>query len=568
MLALLRLYNKQAAAAAVSSAYSSAPAAADADSNSDKAAAADAEGSAPQLQAVLGLVLQEWLGAMMQRHYGKQTPENNEKYYESVLRYIPLEAIFEASTGAASGFDPLQQMHPLETLNPDKLGGSAALPEGIRPDWQTAVVQRMLGAVPGTPAHPMLVQFVLDAGRLLALLLPPGSPAAPAAQAAIKASTKTGTDSSSDAVSIPQQLPGTAEALDSCWPKWRDTALQAMLLRFRTARFSCKTSDPSCADSKVAAVAKVVWEPVAVRSSLALAVGRLQEALSAQLRGYKQARIEAAKQQLLKATAALLMRHAADPDAACEELKQLKLQIPAKGDAVHAGGKQRLAAAGVDGANSNSSSGPSASLLDVTYTLQRTDVPALLEALGASYSMAPSTPVQGAPTDAATAGTVSTGSVTAGLLRMLVLGPWSTQGAQVFRRSLLVQQLCQVLDCADLQAAISAQEVCRREEGHNRHGHSASMPFPGPDGWTEEYAVARLAAADGMYPHQRIRVQSTVAAMQKFTAMTAWAREAARGDAGKVAAVVVELVDVQDAKRYPQVLLKLQAILEQEMPVL
>jgi hypothetical protein len=94
------------------------------------------------------------------------------------------------------------------------------------------------------------------------------------------------------------------------------------------------------------------------------------------------------------------------------------------------------------------------------------------------------------------------------------------------------------------------------------------MPFPGPDGWTEEYAAARLAAAAGMYPHKRIKVQHTVAAMQEFTKMAAWAREGARNDAGKFAAVLVELADVQDARRYPQVLLKLQAILGQEMPVM
>jgi hypothetical protein len=536
--------------------------------NNQTAAAA---GTAPPLQAILGLVLQEWLGSMMQRYYGKQTPENNDKYCESVLRYIPLEALFKASTGAAAGFDPLQQLHPLEILKPEKLGGSAAVPDGIKPDWQSAVLQRMMGAVPGTPANPMVTQFVLGSGRLLALLLPPGSPAWTSAQGAVKASTQIVTDSSSHACSVMNQLPGAVAALDSCWPDWREKALQAMLLRFRTARFISKTPAESGEDSKAsppsmaAVVGKVEWEPVAVRSCLALTVGRLQEALSTQLRGYKQARIEAARQQLVKATAALLVQHAADPDAACEQLKQLRLHIPAKGDAELASYKQKLASAGVEGANS---SGPSASLLDVFYTLQRTDVPAVLEALGAGCSMEASTPARDASADAATAGSASAGSVTAGILRVLVLGPWSTQGAQVFRRSLLVQLLCQVLDCAELQAAISSQEVCHREVGHNRHGHSASMPSPGPDGWTEEYAAARLAAAADMYPNKQIKVQSTVAAMQKFTQMAAWAREAARSDTGRFAAVVMELTNVQDARRHPQVLLKLQAILGQEMPVM
>jgi hypothetical protein len=184
--------------------------------------------------------------------------------------------------------------------------------------------------------------------------------------------------------------------------------------------------------------------------------------------------LQHAKQQLLQAAAALLLQHPTDADAACKELMQLRLQIQAEGG-------EAAPAAG--------SSGPTASLLDVSYTLQRTDVPVLLEQLGASCGADPAAQPEQPCADPVQAGaqqsvTVNPGSVTPGLLRTLVLGSWCTQGAQVFRRNLLVRQLCQHFgaECDDVLAGVRALELCRREKGHNRHGHAACMAFPGPDG--------------------------------------------------------------------------------------
>lgn len=40
---------------------------------------------------------------------------------------------------------------------------------------------------------------------------------------------------------------------------------------------------------------------------------------------------------------------------------------------------------------------------------------------------------------------------------------------------------------------MSQRELCARTSRSNRHGHSATLTYPGPMGWTEEYAEARLA---------------------------------------------------------------------------
>lgn len=163
--------------------------------------------------------------------------------------------------------------------------------------------------------------------------------------------------------------------------------------------------------------------------------------------------------------------------------------------------------------------------------------------------------------------TVNPGSVTPGLLRTMVPGSWCTQGAQVFKRNLLVRQLCQHFggQCDDVLAGVKALELCQREKGHNRHGHTVSMAFPGPAGWTPEYQAARLAAVAGKAGRDQIRVTAQLAAMRSFTDMAAWAKQAAAGDAEKSAAVAVELGAVQDARRHKQVLKMLQTILGQEM---
>lgn len=154
--------------------------------------AAQAAAHQQRLHAVLQLVLQEWVASLMQRFYRKQSPETNALYYESLMTYLPVDAVFDSSTDAVS---PLQRLHPLEVLHPNDFSALADMPAGVKPGWQAAVLQGLLGEVPGIPAHPMLEQFVLGSGRLLALLqlLPSGA----AAQGIQKASIQTDSGSRS-----------------------------------------------------------------------------------------------------------------------------------------------------------------------------------------------------------------------------------------------------------------------------------------------------------------------------------------------------------------------------------
>jgi hypothetical protein len=125
------------------------------------------------------------------------------------------------------------------------------MPAGVKPDWQAAGLQRLLGEVPGIPAHPVLTQFVLGAGRLALLQLPPSAAAAQGAQKAIIRTDRGSRSAAPEQASpISKQVPDALTALDSCWPKWRESTLQAMLLRFRTARFTSKTPDPVSGDDK------------------------------------------------------------------------------------------------------------------------------------------------------------------------------------------------------------------------------------------------------------------------------------------------------------------------------
>lgn len=99
------------------------------------------------------------------------------------------------------------------------------LPDGVRANWQDRVIERLFGNYPGVRAHPVLGTFLQSAGRLLALLLPPGSPEATAAALAIKADK--------EAPAHNNVTDGPAAALDSmlCWPEWRQAFLQTLLLR-------------------------------------------------------------------------------------------------------------------------------------------------------------------------------------------------------------------------------------------------------------------------------------------------------------------------------------------------
>lgn len=190
VLALLRLADSKQTAAGSRPAWRAVGSDGSTHVETPTEADADAAQAAAQqqqrLHAALQLVLQEWLASLMQRFYRKQSPETNDLYYESLMTYLPMDAVFDSSTDAVSA---LQRLHPLEVLHPNDLSALAAMPAGVKPDWQAAVLQGLLGEVPGIPAHPMLVQFVLGSGRLLALLqlLPSGA----AAQGIQKASIQT-----------------------------------------------------------------------------------------------------------------------------------------------------------------------------------------------------------------------------------------------------------------------------------------------------------------------------------------------------------------------------------------
>lgn len=111
-------------------------------------------------------MLHEWLASMMQRRYGKSTPENDDRYLRALLHYIPAEALF----GNAADFDPLKQLSPLETIDTSALEAASAPPEGVRANWQEGVTSRLLGSHKGVHAHPVVVQFLQSAGRLLRTL--------------------------------------------------------------------------------------------------------------------------------------------------------------------------------------------------------------------------------------------------------------------------------------------------------------------------------------------------------------------------------------------------------------
>jgi hypothetical protein len=161
------------------------------------------------------------------------------------------------------------------------------------------------------------------------------------------------------------------------------------------------------------------------------------------------------------------------------------------------------------------------------------------------------------------------------VLHALVLGGWCSQPAQVLRRCALVQQLCKGLGQPgeELVAAIIAQSVCKRASATcNGRGHTAELPYPGPDGWTPEYAAARtsaIAAVAHVPASKKRKVAHYLAKMQRYTAVVAWARQvAASADAGGKQRAGVEgvLAGVTDANVLDAVVVKLEKELEMRVP--
>jgi hypothetical protein len=164
------------------------------------------------------------------------------------------------------------------------------------------------------------------------------------------------------------------------------------------------------------------------------------------------------------------------------------------------------------------------------------------------------------------------------MLHALVLGGWCSQPPQVLRRCALVQQLCRGFGQRgeDLVAAINAQDVCQRA-GHccNAHGHTAALPYPGPEGWTPEYAAARTAAiraAPDVKRSKKKKVLYYLNQMQRYTAVAAWARDVAGAasawDGGKQrAAVEAVLAGETDANKLISMMVRVEAILNMVVPV-
>ncbi|CAM9404457.1 unnamed protein product [Ectocarpus fasciculatus] len=129
-------------------------------------------------------------------------------------------------------------------------------------------------------------------------------------------------------------------------------------------------------------------------------------------------------------------------------------------------------------------------LLGTKYSLTRMDVPALLNLAGYDGNLA--------------------------FVEELVLGDWTPEPPQCLRR--FSTEIIKNVEAASaggagglwespiahshpplplslrehgLRDAISQKELCLRTASCNRHGHTADLRFPGPMGWTKEYAMAR-----------------------------------------------------------------------------
>lgn len=472
LLGALRISGDALSAAAGTAASGSGATAVAAEDAAHVAGGSVSDAGAAQMQA-LGLVLQEWLASMVQSHYGKSTPKSDAEYLKSVLQYVPpdvLLANLPTATGKRGGdaFDPLQQMHPLEH--------SSLKPEQVQPDWLDQVLKRLAGCSQGVPVHPAYVRFLQQAGRALALLLPPGTAeATAAAAAAVKADTSgiRGTDRKT--VKGLQQA--AAAGMSLVWPDWQQGVLQVLLLRQRTAWYSSETkaAEPAGTAATEGAPSVVTWKPVQVGSCVDLAAQRLRQALAEQLAAYKKARATQAKQRLVAAAAEALLQHAEDSAAASEALGKIQLHL----------GPQATAGARAE-QRQGAGKGPAATLLGQTVMLLRRDVPAVIEYVKSQSS---AMEVDGCAAPSA--------AITSSMLRALVLGGWTSQGPQGLRRAASVMELCICFGegCQDLLAAIKSMEKCKRPPGQYRSsGHSSTLQYPGPANWSQAYASERAAA--------------------------------------------------------------------------
>ena len=445
------------------------------------------QGAVSAVQLGIRLVFEEWLASLVQRHYGKRTPETDRAYLQSLVQYLPPELLLARPVQV----DPLQELHPLEQ--------PAAGDGDFKDQWEQQAVARLKGEASGVAAHPAVLQFEQGGQRLLGLLHRGD-------QAQLK-------------------------AVGDVWPGWEcQGLLTALLLRLRTARYS-NSSAPADAAGGGRDEDELVWERVEVGSCQELAWKRLREAIGEQLEGYRKVRAAAAEEKLLAAVAARLLSLAADEAGAVAALKDLFLDVKGVGD-------------GTSGRPVQAPKGPLARLLNVDVSLDRSAVPAIIDKVGEPQ-------------------------LTPALLKVLVVGEWTTTPAQALRRAHRVRELCKgVPGGEELLRTITAIQMCARiataEAVANRHGHNVEWQYPGPDGWTPEYAAARGQAAAKKKARVQRKISSYLQQMEKFTKMAAEARRVAAGlDVSKQAGVERMLAEYVDANSLVAAHIRLTELLGQ-----
>lgn len=233
---------------------------------------------------------------------------------------------------------------------------------------------------------------------------------------------------------------------------------------------------------------EVVWHSLGTPPMLPTLLGRLREAEAERLRVYRDARRSAARRMLLDTALDSLQRLLGHPDPEDQAVGVLRALAH----------------------------GPAVSVMGVGAHLDRMAVPELLEAALAWLSPP--------------------------LLRALVRGAWTTVPPNALRKCALVKQLAADLGAPDVLESVQAHSSCMRARP-NRLGHSATVQYPGPCGWTEEYQQARITANPG---RARYLVQ-----MKSFTTMameiTGRAEQCGMGD--EVRAVLHSYNDANDLER-------------------
>eukprot|EP00798_Chlamydomonas_sp_ICE-L_P016432 gene16432-22646_t len=422
-----------------------------------------------QQKSVLQLVLQEWVAIMLQKHYGKQTLENDEKYIDSLMQYIPLEALLP---GSEREIQPTSELHVLELEE-------QAIVKKLATGWEEACLQRLHHGVPGSdvPPHRVMAHFEQAANRLLRLLMP-------------------------------TEGAGAVE-VSTVWPQWQVGVLQAILLRYRGARYKClgPVDGP---------LSELGWERVEVPSLGALVVERMQQAAAKKLQSYRQARLAHATECLLSAAAAAVVS-AGSEDGVVEVLQGMYIET----SGVHA----RQTRPG------QLPIGPVARVVDVVGRLDRSNVPHILERLGDK-------------------------PLKQEVLRGLVLGGWTTLPPQALRGSSVVWNACTAYP--DMLDVLMSASKCARTSGCNRHGHSAELNYPGPCGWRLEYQEQRLVNV----PFELVKAYLTQ--MQRFTEMSKMAQSMC-GVTEKADEVEAVLREYQDANRLGHAQGQVEAILGCEL---